>query len=226
MCSPELSPLSWPSGAWDGCSPSPQVSEHEHPSECFCGVRRTKHTVPHSPEPPFPPQPQTLEHPANPSVSEFIPHKPQTSLARFLPLLRWMPRAHPSRLESPLPRGPQESKCSVASPLERPRGRCHEQHLQCWSRWGPSSEPHGHSFPATKGRESHCWAQTHTRSPFRPLWGHIWGEVVAHPSHTGENKTQSHRERASHPHVTASCPGWSWLGHLASEPASLFAHKS
>lgn len=65
--------------------------------------------------------------------------------------------------------------------------------LQGWSRWGPSSEPHGHGCPATKGGESHCWAQTHTLSPFRPLWGHTLGEVVANPSHTGENKhSESH----------------------------------
>ena len=86
--------------------------------------------------------------------------------------------------------------------------RGQEQHLQCWSRWGLSSEPHRHSCPVTKGRESHCWAQTHTLSPFRPLWEHIWGEVVTNPSHTGENKhSESHGACLTSQHPPPGGPG-------------------
>lgn len=120
MCSPGLSPLSWPR-AWDRCSPAHRCLNMCVPLSASAGSGEQSTQSPHGPEPPFPPRPQTLEHPANPSVAEFIPHNPQTSLVRFLPLLRWMPRLHPSRLESPPPRGPQKSKCSVASPLETPR---------------------------------------------------------------------------------------------------------
>ena len=98
--------------------------------------------------------------------------------------------------------------------------------LQGWSRWGPSSEPHGHGCPVTKGRESHCWAQTHTLSPFRPFGNTsrgTWWQTLLTLERTS---TQSHTERASHPRCTASSPGWPWLGDLASESASLFAHKS
>lgn len=132
-----------------------------------------------------------------------------------------MPRLHPSRLESPPPGGPQKSKCPVASPLERPRTSF---------RVGPDG---GQALSPTDtaalrpraGRVTAGLRPTPSplSGPFGDTSGGRWWQTLRTLERTS---TQSHTERASHPRFTASSPGWPWLGHLASEPASLFAHKS
>lgn len=217
MCSPGLSPLSW-LRAWDRCSPAHRCLNLHVPLSASAGSGEQSTQSPHSPESPFPPQPQTLEHPANPSVAEFIPHKPQTSFCHCsggcqdctLPDLNHHPPEDPRKASAlwPLPwRGQEQASGLVQnggqalSPTDTAALRPRAGRVTAGLR--PTPSPLSGPFGDTSGGRR--WQTLHTLE---------------------RTSTQSHTERASHPRFTASSPGWPWLGHLASEPASLFAHKS